>query len=79
MAQQELFRLGTSTPERAFAHGYALASATAEASAEFRRGPNVSLGFDLEGRVGGGFGSQLAVFPDANVCPRHPARFWPWA
>ncbi len=61
MAQQELFRLGASTPERAFAHGHALAYATAEAAAEFRRGANVSLGFDLQGRVGGGLGDRLAA------------------
>jgi hypothetical protein len=47
-ASTEIFSITSASPQQALAHGSAVAYATAEAVATFRRGIHLSAGFDLE-------------------------------
>lgn len=64
---QELFRLAAATPEGAFLRGRALAYASAEAHASFRRGIDLSASTRFDAQVSGEFGSGAAAVLSAGA------------
>ncbi len=64
---RELFALSTATPEGIPFHGAATVRGSAQASAEFRRGVDLSAGFDFGASVGGDVGNQLRATFSAGV------------
>jgi hypothetical protein len=67
----EVFRLGATTPPNAFAHADAYLQASAQANWAFRRGIDLTAGFDLQGKVeaaagGSGVAASFAAGVDIS-------------
>ena len=63
----ELFSLSSTTPEGSLLHGVVTVHGSAGASAEFRRGIDLSAGFNFGATVGGDVGGQVEATFSAGV------------